>query len=400
MHPGLTSKQKILLDDLMDRCYVMCMLCERSTVYYSGIKFFINFTLVIVNSAMTIFNSYFKSCDEQHVYISIFNIVSNVISTVLVAILATFKIMEKCFVFSTMSNKFQKLENQIHLDITNNSITSNEQIANYSNIYDIYCEHITHVFPRWIRRQVRNEFKTVRTLPLCINGIAKDDCYRRKSITIDDSVSIQNTPNSRSGHHHHRRIHGALDYARENGSPSQHHNFLQTYVSQMDFKKKRELIKYLLNNEANRSPTFSADSCPTVIGDYGVSKKQKNNSLDSLSMPGTRLPSSSDEKRSYTFRMEDYPSIRRLSEQHRSNYIELHTVDGLILDSPRTPDVSHHYTPHNINNFDNRIIECSEGGSCTPSNSLATTPKLKKSISMRRHSYSSYRHDSIPDTED
>jgi hypothetical protein len=361
MPNGLTSKQKILLDDLIDKCYVMSILCERSSSYFNTIKFMINFTLVIVNSSMTIFNSYFKiNCNDTDKYITILNISSNATSTVLVSLLVTLKIVEKCFTFSTMSHKFQKLENQLQNELSNNLELTNEAIKNFLNLYDTYCENTTYVFPQWIRQAVREEYKNIRTLPVCINGIKKMDCYRRESIYTDDMIPPFNN-----------RKQSTDEWSTSN---------------ELSFKNKDifDGIYSHHHHSTNRSsPINSAKSCP--IYELSSFKKRENTSSAHSIDDDDDLNRSASENTltlHNSWQMDYKNEIT--SRQESLSIFEKNTNSAEEL----RKELMDKFQNQKQNDDMDKITECTEGDSLTP------TSKNKPSRSLSLQSTKSSHHES------
>jgi len=85
--------QTKLLEDYIDRCYIMTIMCDQSSNYYTRLKYLFQVPIIISSSTMTIVNSN-NNINENHI-VNIFNIAINVLITVLIALQSTFLIRFK-----------------------------------------------------------------------------------------------------------------------------------------------------------------------------------------------------------------------------------------------------------------------------------------------------------------
>lgn len=186
----LTDKQKILLDDYNDLCFVYSILCLRTCNFYSKLKVIIDIPIIILSASLSIINSNFRDCDP---IIKIVNIICNVVIVTLFATNNLFKINEKKTNFKILHDKFTKLSHKIEEKKILNKIDA-EFISSVILQYESITETIEHDFPDKIKRQVREEYKTQRTLPPIINHIKK--LMENRDIELLGITSSSNTGNN------------------------------------------------------------------------------------------------------------------------------------------------------------------------------------------------------------
>lgn len=170
----ITMKQRILLDDYFDRCFVMAILCNETYSYYSNLKNLIQFPTILMTSILTILNSTDINNTDNN-YLKFLNIIVNAIVTFLISLSAAYRFSEKANQFRLYANKFTKLEHIIESKI---KISPNELDTNFISAciqqYDKLLEELDLNFPEHIKNRIRNKYKTIKTLPLLINGISKN----------------------------------------------------------------------------------------------------------------------------------------------------------------------------------------------------------------------------------
>lgn len=178
------NKLKKTLDDYTDRTFVMSILCNQAQIHYNRIKTILQLPLIITSSVMSIINSSF-SYDKDANALRIINITNNMTTALLLGISNFLKINEKQQNFKISYEKFHKLSSSIETkSISKDEITVeyvNEVILNYDSL----CEIISYDIPEYIKKRVRAEYATKKTLPVIINGINKLDKFRNPSISID-----------------------------------------------------------------------------------------------------------------------------------------------------------------------------------------------------------------------
>lgn len=171
---NITTKQRILLDDYFDRAFIMAVLCNHTYAYYSRLKNLIQFPTILMTSILTILNSTDINNTENY-YLKVLNIIINAIVTFLISLSAAYRFSEKANQFRLYATKFTKLEHVIESKI---KISPHEIDTNFINAcmqqYDRLVEELDLNFPEHIKNKVREQYKTIKTLPLFINGIAKN----------------------------------------------------------------------------------------------------------------------------------------------------------------------------------------------------------------------------------
>jgi hypothetical protein len=164
---NITSELQIkLLQDYIDRCYIMTIMCDQSSNYYTRMKYLFQVPIIISSSTMTIVNSN-TSINDNNI-VNIFNIAINVLITVLIALQSTFMITEKSYQFKLNAAKFSKLEHFIENKMINSTPTT-EFIENITLQYNSHIDDIDYVIPEYIKKDMRMKFEGKRRLPFMIN---------------------------------------------------------------------------------------------------------------------------------------------------------------------------------------------------------------------------------------
>ena len=165
----ITEAQKKLLFQYRDKCFVMSILCSECSDYYSSINNFFKFPLIITNSIMVIFNS------ENFENIRIANIILNVSTSLILALIGNFKLNERVINFSSRSIKFNKLCHKIE-DLLYNSLDeiTTENIRKNIDEYDTINEGIEYPFVSYIKERLIKKYQSNRSMPNALNCVASD----------------------------------------------------------------------------------------------------------------------------------------------------------------------------------------------------------------------------------
>ena len=163
----LNAKSKKNLEIIKDRLFVAIVLCSKSSIWYGRIKMI----LIVPNVLISSVGVFINSNDTNSEVLKIVNTVINGLTIMLIGLQTSFRISEQSDLFKNSSNALIKILHDIEArecsdmlssDYINSAITQYDQIM--ANIPDI---------PKHIRKSVRNEFMTLRHLPIIINGCKK-----------------------------------------------------------------------------------------------------------------------------------------------------------------------------------------------------------------------------------
>tara|TARA_Y100000389_G_scaffold137444_1_gene135024 strand:- start:135 stop:839 length:705 start_codon:yes stop_codon:yes gene_type:complete len=178
---NLTIYQKILINDYLDKSFIMGILCENAKNYYYNLKIFLHLPIVLISSILCIFNSASGSIPEKsHYILTIINIISNAIIAIFISLQSLYQIHDKYNQFQQITNKFTKLEHYIETYITNEPTKVNELFINdLIKTYDTIIEDIDFTFPEFIKKKIKLKYKDIRTMPNILNG-------DKKPILLDD----------------------------------------------------------------------------------------------------------------------------------------------------------------------------------------------------------------------
>ena len=175
INTNLTIYQKQLINDYLDKSFVMSILCENTKNYYYNLKILFHLPIVIISSILCIFNSASNNIPtNKHYILTIINIISNAIIAIFISLQSLYQIHDKYNQFQQVTNKFTKLEHYIETYVTNEPNKINENfihdiIKNYDNI----IEDIDFTFPTFIKLIIKNKYSKNRTMPNILNGDKK-----------------------------------------------------------------------------------------------------------------------------------------------------------------------------------------------------------------------------------
>jgi hypothetical protein len=150
----LTNTQLLTIQQYRDRSYIMAILSQESTSYYSILRTGINLPIIIVSSIMTVMNSAFNP-DE----IRMPNIILNASTSLVLSLINNLKLSEKVSSFRTSNIKFTQLLHFIEDKLVNDYNTiDKEDIKLIIEQYDQILENIEFEFPSHIKNNVRNRY--------------------------------------------------------------------------------------------------------------------------------------------------------------------------------------------------------------------------------------------------
>lgn len=175
VNSSLTVHQKILIDDYLDKTFVMSILCEKTKNYYYNLKVTLQLPAIIIACVLCFFNAASDSIpQEKHFILKWINITLNALSAFLISLQTLLRITDKYNQFSIVSNKFTKLEHFIETSVNNNPEAIDEQfITDIIKSYDTLNDDIDFTFPNFIKKEVKLKYKDKRTMPNILNGDKK-----------------------------------------------------------------------------------------------------------------------------------------------------------------------------------------------------------------------------------
>ena len=171
----LTYHQKLLLDDYLDKSFMMSVLCEKTKNYYYRFGNIIVIPTILLSSILCVFNAASGSVPvEKHYILSAMNISINAVIAFFSGLHSILQINDKYNQFQTLTTKFTKLEHHIENNITNypNKLDENfidDIIKSYDNLID----DIDFTFPEFIKKNIKAKYKDKRTMPNVLNGDKK-----------------------------------------------------------------------------------------------------------------------------------------------------------------------------------------------------------------------------------
>ena len=171
----LTYHQKILLDDYLDKSFMMGMLCENTKNYYYNFGNVLVIPTILASAILCVFNAAAGSIPvDKHFVLTIMNISINGIIAFISALQSVLQINDKYNQFQTLTTKFIKLEHHIENHITNYPSKLDENfIDDIIKSYDNLIDDIDFTFPEFIKKRVKAKYKDKRTMPNVLNGDKK-----------------------------------------------------------------------------------------------------------------------------------------------------------------------------------------------------------------------------------
>ena len=172
---NLSIHQKMLLDDYLDKSFMMSVLCENTKNYYYSFGNVLIIPTILASAILCVFNAASSSIPtESHYILTFMNISINGIIAFIAALQSVLQINDKYNQFQTLTTKFIKLEHHIENHITNYPDKLDENfIDDIIKSYDNLIDDIDFTFPNFIKKRVKAKYKDKRTMPNVLNGDKK-----------------------------------------------------------------------------------------------------------------------------------------------------------------------------------------------------------------------------------
>jgi len=172
---NLSIHQKMLLDDYLDKSFMMSILCENTKNYYYSFGNVLIIPTILASAILCVFNAASSSIPtESHYILTFMNISINGIIAFIAALQSVLQINDKYNQFQTLTTKFIKLEHHIENHITNYPDKLDENfIDDIIKSYDNLIDDIDFTFPNFIKKRVKAKYKDNRTMPNVLNGDKK-----------------------------------------------------------------------------------------------------------------------------------------------------------------------------------------------------------------------------------
>ena len=168
----LTEEQNKLMLRYRDFSYIMTILSNESSSYYSKIRNILNIPLILSSSIMVVFNS----SNDNNENIKIMNIILNISTSLILSSIASFQLNEKILTFNNASKKFNALthlcEDNIY-NIIDEDITT-EDLHKIIEQYDNINDSIDYNYPNHIKLRLIKKFQNIKSLPHVLNCISQE----------------------------------------------------------------------------------------------------------------------------------------------------------------------------------------------------------------------------------
>jgi hypothetical protein len=173
-----------LLQQYRDKSYILAILSNETSDYYSYLKRIINIPLIILNTTLSIVNA----LNVNHIVINYINVVSNISLALIIGFSITNHIYEKQINFRNLYLKYTKLTHLIEDKLTNEiDNIKKEDLTNIIKEYDLISEFYEFPYPNFIKKKIRNRYlNSKRTLP---NILYNDEEYNKENIIENIVIS-------------------------------------------------------------------------------------------------------------------------------------------------------------------------------------------------------------------
>ena len=163
----ISSEQIKLLESYRDKAYITSILCSQSAEHFSFLRSIVNIPIILSSSTMTVLNSMDEGTNNNMKYA---NIVLNAYTSLILSLVANFKLPEQATNFAQIQVKMNKLTHQIEdkltIDLESCKI---EDIRHFINEYDVLYEQLDYAFPNFIKNRVKKIYSGKKVLPNILN---------------------------------------------------------------------------------------------------------------------------------------------------------------------------------------------------------------------------------------
>ena len=159
------------LNNLLDKLYITSILCELSYNYYNLINNCIILPTILGSSILTVLNS--SEIDVSKT--KIINITINGLNTVILALSANYKLMDRINNYKVNKIKATKLQHIIESYILKNETITPAILEGLVNEYDKIYEELIFGFPNHIKYKVVKKYQGIKSLPNSLAFLATSD---------------------------------------------------------------------------------------------------------------------------------------------------------------------------------------------------------------------------------
>ena len=167
-----------ILRQYRDKSFVMSVLCQLCSDYYSRYKNVISIPLILSSSIMTVLNA--SSFDAESMKYS--NVVLNTATALVLSMSSAFKVVEKCSAFRSASIKFTKLTHLIEDKILYNESLDKDDCRDIIMQYDGINESVEYTYPDSIKKKCIKMYRGHRIMPNILNC---EDFEIVKNVPVD-----------------------------------------------------------------------------------------------------------------------------------------------------------------------------------------------------------------------
>lgn len=179
------TKLKRYLDDTLDRAHVYSVMLHKSEILYSRLTLLFKLPIILTSSALSIINSNFDGETMKSI-----NIIFNIITAVILAVSSYMSFDKKVQEFQQAKRKYIKLSSEIEAKLLSNDILEETFVFSIIDKYNNIDENLDYEIPSHILKSTRRKYAGIKSLPLIINGIPKEEAYRGSDIALGTPLSV------------------------------------------------------------------------------------------------------------------------------------------------------------------------------------------------------------------
>lgn len=190
---NISNTQLKLLENYRDKAYIMTVLLQEHSDYYSFVSHCFNLPLIFSSSIMTVLNSSGFDSDQMRIP----NIVLNASTSLILSLIGNFKFSDRVSNFNNISKKYNILTHRIEDKVINRDVEeiNLETIRNIISEYDSLNESVLYPFTNRIKERVKKRFNGKKCLPNCLNCTTDLICNSPTTTKKRMSVSLLGSSN-------------------------------------------------------------------------------------------------------------------------------------------------------------------------------------------------------------
>jgi len=175
-------KLKRFLDDKLDQTFIYSTMLHKAERFNNHMKMRFKMPIILTSSSLSIINSNFDGETMK-----IVNIIFNILTSVLLSMTSAWQFEARENEFRSSKQKFIKLSCEIEGKLLSSEKIDPSYVNNVIERYNSIEENLDYEIPSFIMSSTRERYKGEKTLPIIINGVAKEEIHRPDYISMNCS---------------------------------------------------------------------------------------------------------------------------------------------------------------------------------------------------------------------